>query len=213
MQIEITKQDAATPRLQEFVQRFHSRDILVVMATAVKGEVVTNFLQLEAKGNKQGWPSQHFYSKAAHATNYRVVGDMAMVNINMLGITQRYFGGDIHAGVNVSQTTGQLTKYLTIPARPEAYGHRAGEFHNLIVLWGQHGPYALAEADAQEVSFGHKKKDGTRTVKPGDEVGGLVMFWLVDVVHQKEDPKVLPSFEVMSDAALRAGESWIGRNN
>jgi hypothetical protein len=209
--IALTKQDAATPRLMELLQQVKSKDFLVVMVTAVKGEVQRNFQQLGSRGNKNGWPSQNFYAKAARATNSRVAGDVGFVSVNMLGISQRYFGGDITPGKNVNPVTGRLTKYLAIPAREEAYGKRPGEFDDLQVLWGSRGPFALAERQYTDVSFGRERKDGSRKVAPGDE-HGMVLYWLTDFVHQEPDPSVLPTAELMSGAAVEAGESWLERN-
>lgn len=211
MKIELTKQDSATPRLQEFLDRLHSRDVLMAMGTAVKVEVQNNFRELDSKGNKNGWPSQHFYASAARATNNRVVGNAAVVSVNQLGILQRLLGGDITPGKNVSRATGQLTKYLATPARAEAYGKRPGEFSNLEVLWGAHGPYALAERQYTGVTFGRVRNDGSRKVNKGEE-HGMVLYWLTDFVRQKPDSSVLPTAEEMSEAALQAGESWVERN-
>lgn len=211
MKIELTAQDGATPKLAEFLQRFQSRDILVVMGTAVKKVVQDNFRQLDAKGNKQGWPSQHFFAKAARATSNRVLGTVAIVSVTLLGILQRLLGGDITPGKGISRLTGKLTKYLSIAARAEAYGRRPGEFDDLEVLWGRRGPFALAERQYTEVSFGRERKDGSRKVIHGEE-HGMVLYWLTDFVHQQPDPSVLPTDQVMSEAALQAGEEWVQRN-
>ena len=52
---------------------------------------------------------------------------------------------------------------------------------------------ALEEAPSQDVSFGRKRKDGSRKVTHGEVRGGLIMYWLVPCVVQKADRTVLPS--------------------
>jgi len=153
--------------------------------------------------NKMGWASSGFWAKCARATNWTPSADGVDVNVDELGARQRLLGGEIHP------TAGH--KYLTIPARAEAYGKRAGEFDDLHVAFGRNGPYALVQNISQLVSFGRKRKDGSRTLTPGDEIGGLVMFWLVKSVHQDADPDVIPSDEEIIDTAMATIASAVSR--
>lgn len=164
------------------------------------------FWFLALPSNQNGWPSTGFWADAARATNYSLLPDGVMVSVNQQGVRQRYQGGEIKP-VNAS--------YLTIPARVEAYGHRAGEFDNLRLAFSRSGgrvhPFALVEADATNISYGRKRKDGSRKVTT-EEVGGLVMYWLVTSVNQPADENVLPpdnlivaaAMEVVDDAVYRA---------
>lgn len=158
--------------------------------------------------NRQGFPSTGFWSAAARATNFNLLGDGLVVSVNKQGVRQRYQGGTI------KPTGGR--KYLTIPARSEAYGKRAGEFPNLVLAFrregGQVRAFALVEARAQGVKIGKRRKDGSRKVTEGEESGGGVMFWLVKSVTQKADQNIIPSddritavaMETIGDAVERA---------
>jgi len=106
-------------------------------------------------------------------------------------------------------------KYLTIPAVAEAHGMLASEFPNLRFGFAQNkygnlAP-ALVEADSTNVTFGKRKKDGSRTVKQGSTRGSKVIFWLVKKTFPPADPTVLPSHEQFSQAILGAISTRIAR--
>ena len=147
--------------------------------------------------NKQGWPSTGFWADAARNTSWQLVPDGVLISAEKIGVRQRYQGGDIEPGPGKS--------FLTIPARAEAYGKRAGEFDNLVFAWhrkdGKSEPWGLVEASATKVKRGKKRKDGSQKTTT-EEVGGLVMFWLVKSVHQDADPSVLPPDNLIGDTAL-----------
>lgn len=164
-----------------------------------------HFLSLPT--NRQGFPSTGFWADAARATNYAVLAEDVLISVNKLGARQRYEGGEI------KPTGGK--KYLTIPAVAEAYGRRAGEFNNLELAFhrvaGRAEAFALVEAQATEVSFGRKRKDGSRKVTPGNSVGSRVMFWLVKSVRQAANPDVIPSSEQIIETAMVTIDSAIER--
>lgn len=174
--------DTATPALGKLLEVM---DPKAIAANIGEAEVIlfqNHFSQ--APANKMGWHSTGFWPAAARATNYSVVPQGVTINVNKQGVRQRYAGGEIHP------TGGH--KYLTIPARSEAYGKRASEFTNLKVAFGRNGPFALVEVDQTNLTFGRKRKDGTRS-RTANTVGGGVMFWLVKSVYQAPDASVLPS--------------------
>lgn len=134
--------------------------------------------------NALGGQRTNFYAQAARATHFDVAGDIGVIiSINQVGIAQRFFGGTIKP---------KTAKFLTIPARAEAHGKRAGEFNDLIVLFGKNGPYALARAVSTAISVGRRGADGTRRVASRGQQGGEIMFWLVKEATQAADPTVLP---------------------
>lgn len=141
-----------------------------------------NFLSLGQ--NKDGYPSTNFWARAARATNYDVLADGVNINVNQQGVRQRLEGGPINA---------KPDSWLTIPARQEAYGKRAGEFSNLHFVFFRSGLAALVENDSTDVKFGRQKKDGTRTVTPGETRGGGIFYWLKKRVVQDGNPAVIPS--------------------
>lgn len=206
----ITIRDEATPALKALRDEIGSKRVNAQIGVAVKVLVQKNFLGRPA--NKEGFPSSHFWGDAANKTNYQADLGGVTVSVNKVGVRQRLQGGPIRPREGKT--------YLTIPAIGAAYGHRAGEFSNLkftfaVNQWGKMQP-ALVEAEATRVSFGRKKKDGSRTVKVGDAIrgdqaGGLVYFWLTKEVNQQPDPTVIPSDEAIEATALERVRSTLAR--
>lgn len=181
--LTIDIKDAATPALTALEGVLTERQ----MGASV-GEAEVNLFQrhfLNNGANKHGWPTTAFWPRAAKATNWALAGGFGVtINVNQIGVRQRYQGGDIFP------TVGH--QYLTIPAREEAYGRLAGEFSNLKVAYSRGHAFALVEADATQIKYGKKnRKTGQRDVST-DTVGGGVYFWLVQSVHQAPDPTVIP---------------------
>ncbi len=161
--------------------------------------VQRNFLKKERQGNKNDWPSTHFYARAAESTNWQEGFGFVMISVNQIGVRQRLEGGEI-------KPTGDK-KYLTIPAVAEAYGKRAGEFNNLkfaFVLDPQNPGTvrpALVERQATNIKIGKIKKSGSRSITPtSSSTGQIAIFWLLASVNQKPDPTVLPSDDEFNEA-------------
>lgn len=83
-------------------------------------------------------------------------------------------------------------KWLTIPATGAAYGHRAGEFANLRVLFFGKGKIALGYGPA-------KKEQGPRKV----------VYWLKKRVTLPQDRTLLPSDETLAAAVELAGAEFL----
>lgn len=186
--------DAATPALNALDGAMTVRQIAAVVGEAEVILFQNHFRN--APSNKNNWPSTSFWPRAARATNWKPFENGVLINVNQVGVRQRYAGGDIFP------TPGH--QYLTIPARAEAAGKTAGEFNNLKVAFSRGHAFALVEADATQIKIGGKKKDGTRSVKHGDTIGGGVFFWLVKSVHQNPDPTVLPDPREIQQVAVDA---------
>lgn len=166
-----------------------------------------HFRDLNTKrANKLGGQRTNFYAKAARATFFRLEGDGVTLTVAWQGINQRLQGG-------VLRPTGGR-KFLTIPARAEAYGKRAGEFSNLRFEITDHGPALVQKADEFK-SVGRARKDGSRKqVQTAAE--GVVMFWLRRSVTQKPDPTVVPGEGAIRDEISAAVNDWartIGQRN
>ncbi len=156
--------------------------------------------------NKQGWPRTHFFEAVARSVNQPVVTSPteATVSITHHAIRQRIQGGYIRP------TGGR--KYLTLPATAEAYGKRAREFGNLRFgfaenKYGNLAP-ALVNAGEQKVSFGRRRKDGSRKVTPGEDMSSKAFFWLVKQVYQPADPAAFPPEADLEAAAVRGANDW-----
>ncbi|HXI73455.1 MAG TPA: hypothetical protein VNN22_24190 [Verrucomicrobiae bacterium] len=172
------------------------------------GEAEVNLFQnhfIHAPTNKYGYPTTGFWPAAARATNWSAVADGVNINVNQIGIRQRFMGGDIfpvHA------------KNLAIPARAEAYGKTPGEFNNLQLAWhrvgGRSEAFALVEAAATQVHLGRKGKNGARSYDT-HVTGGGVYFWLVKSVSQNPDPEVIPADEDILSVASDTVNEMIER--
>lgn len=151
----------------------------------------------KSRANQLGGARTHFYSQVARSVQQpQLSDDGAKISINHIGAAQRYFGGVIEA---------KNSKYLTIPARKEAYGKRAREFNDLEVLWGKRGPIALVQRQQTQITKGQRGKKDTH-----QKVGSLVLFWLVRRVVQKADPTVLPPEDELEDAVAQGIRDYLG---
>lgn len=192
------QRDTATPELKFLQANVTPHRIAAEVGPRVTRLVQRNFLKKENAGNKHGWPSTHFYARAAEATNWQEGFGFVMISVNQIGVRQRLQGGDINP------TGGR--KYLTIPAVAEAYGKRAGEFNNLrfgFVLDPETGKTrpALVEAEATQIKISKIKKSGKRTITPTSSTTGKVaIFYLIAGAHQEADPTVLPTDEEFQTA-------------
>lgn len=196
MALAINISDKATPDIKVLGEAMFSDSAKAAAGAKVVELVQERFLSLGT--NKQGWPSTGFWAGAARSTHYVVQQDGVKISVSQQGVRQRFFGGEIKP---------VKKKYLTIPAIPEAYGHRAGEFHNLRVLvitrGGQRIPIGLVETKSSQVEFGRKRKDGSRSVKHvSSSLGNRVWFWFARSVNQVANPDVLPGMDAISAAAV-----------
>lgn len=189
--ITINITDPATPRLHTLSQL--GQHIFPRIGAAVSRLAKDHLFERDQKPNKNGWPSQHFYSAAAKATTFRTDNESVTISINKQGFRLRYEGGTVKP-VNV--------KYLTIPACAEAYGKRALEFGNLVMIFGKTRdgqgirPVALAagEGGATRKKFSGRDDSATeRKIKGAD--AGKIMYWLVLSSTQKGDKTILPTEE------------------
>lgn len=185
--IEVIK-DTATPEMRFLQANVNPHRMAAEIGPRATRLVQRNFLK---KGeNKKGWPSTHFWARAAEATNWQEGFGFVMLSINQIGLRQRLEGGDIKP-VNASM--------LTIPAVLEAYGKRAREFSNLkfgFALDPESGKMrpALVEAEASNIKIGKILKSGKRNIThTSDATSKVAIFWLLASVHQEPDPTVLPS--------------------
>lgn len=208
--------DEVSPLLSRIQSAAQLQGVVLVGARAVGQVVKTHLFGLDTQRHRGG---RHYYAQAARSVATASVPQGAAVTITQTGFRQRLLGGTIRP----------RKKYLTIPAAPEAYGMRAGEFADLQFALvtdprSESIRPALVRRPSTAISIARRKgKDGTvkTTVKQKANLGGEVMFWLVRKVTQKADPSVLPYAEQMSGAAiaamkgriLRLAERQLGGNN
>lgn len=201
--------DSATPLAERMVLALRSDRIGEAAGRAVSNQLRKHFFGLnKARPNQLGGKRTNFYNAAARSVSHRLTDTGVTVSVNKLGFRQRLQGGLI------KPTRGR--RYLTIPATPDAYNTRAGEWHNLKFGFAFNGRGelrpALIEAQSTALKFGKKKrKDGTVSVKRTIREGGRAVFWLVRSVNQKPDPSVLPSMLSIRETAAGAVKTIIDR--
>lgn len=207
LSITIRVRDNASKPLRELDQRLADPVHREAIGRAVATLFLDHFTMLDAtRPNRLGGRRTHFYADAARATRHELLPNGVRVAVSKLGIAQRYHGGDI--------TPIPPKKYLTIPARAEAHGKRAGEFDDLEVLFGRNGPYALAQRRQTGLRWRRRTRRDkagvtttTRSVAPGADTGGGIFFWLVQRVSQPPDESVLPSVDAILNTALDAARA------
>ncbi len=153
-----------------------------------------------SRPNRLGGRRSNFYQHAGNSINTTTAGDTFTISFGSVGLAQRYFGGTIRA---------KNAKYLTIPARAEAYGKRASEFNDLQFVVFESGP-ALVRRSQSTIKF-RKGKDGSRRAVRSGDAAGEVMFWLRRSVDQAPDPSVLPTEQEYGDAVEKAVTDTVHR--
>jgi hypothetical protein len=201
--LEISVTDRCSPMLRRIMNGLSEGALGKLFGTAGVDFLRAHFFKLDQeRPNAMGGKRTHFYGRVARSCTYEVTltgSVMLSAGEGTLGLAQRIHGGEIHP-VNA--------KWLTTPARKEAYGKRAREFSNLRLAFFGRGKMALVEAESVDITFGRKRKAGSRKVTPGQERGGAVMFWLRKSVTQQPDPSVAPNLRALEDACLLAGEEY-----
>ena len=210
--VRITRDDVS-PALRQVVERMGpSVRANAVGAACVKG---TQYWLESLLPNRRGWPSQGFYKACSAGTDYRVQGSSAIISIDNEkapgAIRHQFYGGRINA----------KDKKLTIPAGPQFYGRRAGDFTDLrLAVFGRGGPAALVVRDGGTgtVNFRtgkgrHVKGAGVRAVARAHHSGReLVAFWLRDFVDQDAKPEVIPPDDMLKEVAVAALEELAKQN-
>jgi hypothetical protein len=205
--IELT--DYVTPRLAAL-----RRAIAPDRLNAIAGRAAVNLIKQHLRDrdaetrNKLGGPRSHYFNDAADATNFQPAPGGVVVQISQPGIRMKFEGGVIKP-VN--------SKALTIAACAEAYGKRAREFDNLVLVWPKGANRGwLEEAPSQDINVtSRKRKSGERSykVKPGAERGGKIMFWLVSKATITTDPTVIPDPRDIEDEVSLRLISYIDRQD
>ncbi len=199
----------ATKALGDVADKLNSEALKAAAGGGVKRLLQDHFGNLDSsRSNALGGKRTHYFASAARSISYETDLYGTTVSIHHLGIGLHYFGGTVKP-IN--------TKYLTIPARAEAHGRRAGEFDNLEILWGRSGPVALVERRSQAINFKKVRRKGESKweMKSVDvvEKGGGVFFWLVKSATIKADPGILPSDSLMVSAAVSSVADYMNRKH
>lgn len=174
----------------------HPRPLLAAATGAARKVLQEHFRMRQQTPNKLGGRRTNFWQDVYRSTQIGEVNDQyGVVVIGDVRFAQKLYGGTIRAGKGVSSKTGKLTKYLSIPARTEAYGLR---------------PSQLEDKLGVALYFVKGSRGGALVVKTGKKSQlGMVMYWLTKQVTQAPDPQAMPSREKIEQAAIGAAESHL----
>lgn len=154
-----------------------------------------------SRPNLLGGTRTNYYAGAARSTHFDVLADGVLISVNQIGLRLHVLGGTVKPVVK---------KFLTIPARSEAHGKRAGEFNGLFIVFGKSGrPIALARAAQSLIGF---RRDGNRSVvgvSRRGSAGGEILFWLVDSVTVRPDPSLVPDDVKLYAAISTAVDAYL----
>jgi hypothetical protein len=204
--VTVTIKDGATYTLSKLAEGLTNRRPLNA-AVGKRGEVElrAHFLERNQEPNKKGWPRQDFWNRIRKSTALAAVDETGAT----IAISDPAFAGKMH-DFTLKPKEG---KYLTIPAIAEAAGRSARTFQNLepLVRWmnGKRRAIALVERQASNIKYGRERKDGTRSVTHTSSSIGGVVFWLVESVRQKKDPRALPKREDMENALREEAKIYV----
>ena len=180
--------DLATPALRSILlqlQPGQRRMILGRLGRKLESLLKAHFVKRDAEGNKQDFPSTHFWAREVRAnTALRSYDDeKAIVGIASAAFRQKLYGGIIKPGPG--------KEFLAIPTRAESYGTRpsAHLIPGLFCVRSQ-GRAWLAVREGKSLR---------------------VYFRLVPEVNQKEDPKALPDVTAIQTALEAMAKSEVDR--
>jgi hypothetical protein len=174
----------------------HPRPMLMAATGAVRKLLQGHFRDRQQTPNKLGGRRTNFWQDVYRSTQIGEVTDrQGVVVIGDARFAQKVYGGTITAGKGTSSKTGKPTKYLSIPARREAYGLR---------------PSQLEDKLGTELRFVKGSRGGALMVKTGKKSQlGLVMYWLTASVTQAPDPQALPPRDKIEQTAVDAAEGYL----
>lgn len=198
-------------RLRDLYGRVRPASIHKALSRSISQLVTEHLFAYDREHpNKLGGKRTHFYGEAARSVTSKFDESSATVQIDKVGLRQRWQGGEIRP---------KQKRLLTIPAIAEAHGKVSGQFQDLTLIIFPRASAesdaavgALVEADRTEIRKSRRKKGGFAAKR---ERGGRVVFWLHRFVRQDPDPDVLPTEQQI---ARRATETvnlmlseWLGQ--
>jgi hypothetical protein len=196
--IEITK-DEVRPVLRALSRGLQPDRLFPIIGRSGEGTIREHLFGLnQSRPNAMGGQRTNFYASAARGTHFTIMDGGVRISINQVGMAQRYFGG----------TITQKDKMLTIPACPEAYGHRAREFSGLSYVVLKGGPALVRYA---QTILGWRTRDGQQRAYAKRRVDFQVMFWLRHSITQEGDETVLPYNELIATRIERDADAYVQR--
>jgi hypothetical protein len=173
------------------------RRLLVQSGKDVANVLRGHFRKLDQRGNKRGWPSQHFWgNRIRNATAF--VG--ATEETALVTVADRAYLAKLHGGT----IKPVEKKALAIPLRPEAYGARASSIDNLFVL-RLFGKAYLARRE--EAATATRNRSGRQeSFRPRAKGALTLLYALKASVTVPADPDAYPEEQIrqaISDRVAR----------
>jgi hypothetical protein len=185
MTIQFQVQGEPVKQVEKFAQRVQEPGFVQNIAKAL-AKLVRQWLSDKNKApNKMNWPKQGFYGDAARSTHWEAMQDVARVIVSKEGFRQRYFGGTIKP-INADA--------LTIPVAPQAYGKRAREFPDLVLV---------------KFKVPKGKVTALLMLPHKGSAFGTVFYLLVGAVKQAADKTVLPPLEKFTETITEAVRKYL----
>lgn len=134
-----------------------------------------------------GAPQTGHYEKGAAAITSNATADSAEVLIPIPGISRAYHD------INLAAPTKNGKRYLTIPKHAAAYGHTVEGLR----LRG----WKIFRPGDKKILLGYRQKGE----KP------VILFTLAEVIHQRQDPRLMPSRQDLANTFAGAVTTEINR--
>lgn len=207
--VNVTSSGPAARLLAQVTRGIQPQQLFPRIRGVARNLTRTHLARLDkSRPNRLGGNRTHFWEGAANATTATVTPEGVVITIAKQGMRQRFSGGTIRAGVNISRVTGKPIVYLAIPARAEAHGKRPGEFGSALEFAiTDQGPALVRKRDEFK-EVGKRRKDGTKKQKQvaGE---GEVVFWLRKRVTQRPDSTVIPDAAAYGTAIASDLATWL----
>lgn len=190
MNITVTVQDLATPRLRSLMQNLsRPRGMHTVMGQRVAVALRQHFISKNASSpNENGWPRQNFWNRFQHVTSR--ADDLAAT------VTIPDPQGALRHKISGGTVTPKRGRALAIPLTPEAYA------------LGSRASYRDAFPDA----FIFKGKKFAFLARPGGEKGKLrLLALLLPRVTHHADPTAMPPAESLRAEAITGVRNYLSR--
>jgi hypothetical protein len=201
--IQVSVDDQATPRLRELYAALEDgREAHQYMADRATALVQRHFTALAGTNRNPYGARSTFWNRMVSGTAAQATGEAAFVRMPR-EIAQRYLGGPIEPKAGKT--------FLAIPARSEAHGKSPRQFDDLHFVPTGPEKGMLVQNEQTSIRIGKARKDGSRGVKAGREMGGLVMYWMVKSVWQDGDENVLPENDAFAGAAKEGLAAYFER--
>lgn len=202
MKLRFSIDDRLTPELNRVIGELRdTRPLMAAMGKRLEVNLRAHFTHRDAEGNKQGWPSRHFWARAVRdKTALTLVTDsLAVVTIDSPELAHKITGGTI---------TPKRGKSLAMPANAQAYKlgspRESGRDFQFLPLYQGNLVGALINPETYTIGKKKGKADGKMR-------GGEVMYWLVRSVNQPDDPNALPDEASLFAGVLQTARDYLAR--